>query len=130
MLRATIALSVAAAAGAAGTPLGCTSAPFTSYAFCDAALDTAARVADAVSRMTLQEKIDSMTRPFRSPFVDCHGTSRIASLDGWYVAIRTVSAADAAFLLAHIPPPFYLTAEEAAVGRLLTETAPEPAPAD
>lgn len=69
-----------AAAAAAGTPLGCTTAPFTSYPFCDATLDTAARVADAVSRMTLQEKIDSMTRPFGSPFVDCHGTSRIASL--------------------------------------------------
>ena len=63
-----------------GVPLSCTKAPFTSMAFCDSTLSTAARVSDAVSRMSLQEKIDTMTRPFGSPFVDCHGTSGVPSL--------------------------------------------------
>ena len=51
----------------------CDQYPFSSYPFCDTALPTSARVADAVSRMTLQEKIDTMTGAFGSPFVDCGG---------------------------------------------------------
>lgn len=51
----------------------CDQFPFSSYAFCDTALPTAARVADAVSRMTLREKIVTMTRAFGSPFVGCDG---------------------------------------------------------
>ncbi len=51
----------------------CDQPPFSSYPFCDTALPTAARVADAVSRMTLQEKIVTMTGAFGSPFVGCDG---------------------------------------------------------
>jgi len=51
----------------------CDQPPFSSYPFCDTALPTSARVADAVSRMTFQEKIDTMTGAFDSPFVDCRG---------------------------------------------------------
>ena len=79
-LRAALAAALLARAAAVGVPLGCTSSPFTTYPFCDSTLPTSVRVVDAVGRMTLQEKIDAMTRPFGSPFVDCHGTSRIASL--------------------------------------------------
>ena len=51
----------------------CDQYPFSTYAFCDPALPTSARVADAVARMTLQEKIDTMTGAFGSPFVSCEG---------------------------------------------------------
>ena len=59
---------------ARGTMLApCDQPPFSSYAFCDTSLPTSARVADAVSRMTLKEKIDTMTGAFGSPFVGCDG---------------------------------------------------------
>jgi beta-D-xylosidase 4 len=73
-------LAFIVSAACTGVPLGCTKAPFTSMPFCDPSLPTAARVSDAVSRMSLQEKIDSMTRPFGSPFVECHGTGGVPSL--------------------------------------------------
>ena len=47
--------------------------------------------------------------------------SRIAFLEGWAPVEQDVSRADAAHLLAHIPPPFYTTAEAATVGGLLAE---------
>jgi beta-glucosidase-like glycosyl hydrolase len=80
MARAAHAAALLAGAAGAGVPLGCTAAPFTTYPFCDATLPTSARVADAVGRMSLQEKISAMTRPFGSPFVDCHGNEPISSL--------------------------------------------------
>ena len=63
-----------------GRPLTCTSAPFTSLPFCNASLPTSARVADAVSRMPLSEKLYSMYRQFGSPFVACGGAGGAPSL--------------------------------------------------
>ena len=63
-----------------GIPLGCTKAPFNTYPFCDSSLDVATRVADALSRMPLDDKINAMYREFGSPFVDCAGNSGIPSL--------------------------------------------------
>ena len=59
------------AAGAMLAP--CDQYPYNTMGFCDTTLPTAARVADAVGRMSLQEKIDTMTGHFGSPFVDCNG---------------------------------------------------------
>ena len=67
-------------ASAVGRPLTCDKPPFNSLPFCNTSLPTTARVADALSRLTLQEKIDIMSRPFGSPFVPCHGTGGTPSL--------------------------------------------------
>ena len=47
--------------------------------------------------------------------------ARDAWVDGWARVEQDVSARDAAHLLAHIPPPFYTTAEAAKAGGLLTD---------
>ena len=75
-----LALGAASSARAAGVPLGCDKAPWTSYAMCDASLPADARVADMLARMPLKEKINAMYREFGSPFVDCDGNSGIPSL--------------------------------------------------
>lgn len=80
MLRALAAAALARAAAPAGIPLGCRASPFTAMPFCDASLPTSARVADAVARMSLAEKLSAMTCEFGSPFVGCHGSVRIESL--------------------------------------------------
>lgn len=48
--------------------------------------------------------------------------ARHAWVDGWARVEQDVSARDAAHLLAHIPPPFYTTADAAKAGRLLTDS--------
>ena len=63
-----------------GVPLTCASEPFKSLPFCDESLPTSARVADALSRMPLSEKLNAMYRPFGSPFVDCGGNGGVPSL--------------------------------------------------
>lgn len=50
--------------------------------------------------------------------------SPFASLQGWAPVEQDVSRADAAFLLAHILPPFYTTAEAAAIGDVLAVRPP------
>ena len=67
-------------ASAVGVPLTCTSEPFTSMPFCNEALSTSARVADAVSRMPMKEKLNAMYRQFGSPFVECRGAGGAPSL--------------------------------------------------
>ena len=47
--------------------------------------------------------------------------ARAAWVDGWPRIEQDVSVRDAAHLLAHIPPPFYPTAEQARAGGLLTD---------
>lgn len=70
---------------AKGRMLGCDKPPFSTYPFCDTTLSTDARVADAVARMTLDEKISAMTGAFGSPFVECGGAGPISSLGGFYM---------------------------------------------
>ena len=66
---------------ARGTMLApCDKFPFSTYAFCDTSLPTDDRVADALARMTLDEKISTMTGAFGSPFVECAGAAPISSL--------------------------------------------------
>ena len=78
--RALALLLFVAHAAAVGKQLACDRAPWSAMPFCDESLMLTARIADALGRMTLQEKIDTMSRPFESPFVPCHGTSGVASL--------------------------------------------------
>ena len=81
LLASLVLLSSALApASAAGRPLGCDRAPWTSYPMCDATLAADARVADMLARMPLKEKINAMYREFGSPFVNCDGNSGIPSL--------------------------------------------------
>ena len=47
--------------------------------------------------------------------------ARFATVSGWAPIEQDVSRADAAHLLAHLPPPFYTTADAAQAGRLLTD---------
>lgn len=47
---------------------------------CDPSLPSEARIDDALSRMSLKDKINAMYRSFGSPFVDCDGNSGIPSL--------------------------------------------------
>ena len=80
LLRALSCALLLLRASCAGVPLTCTRAPFTSLPFCNASLPTSARVADAVSRMPLSEKLSAMYRPFGSPFVTCSGGGGAPSL--------------------------------------------------
>ena len=79
-LRALSCALLILGASCVGVPLTCTRAPFTSFPFCNASLPTSARVADAVSRMPLSEKLSAMYRPFGSPFVSCSGGAGAPSL--------------------------------------------------
>lgn len=47
--------------------------------------------------------------------------ARDAWVDGWARRVQPVTEDQAVFLLAHVPPPFYLTEAEARVGNVLAE---------